>query len=151
VVETSAFETLVATHRRALLGSYHDAEEATQETLLRAWRARETYAGHAPLRHWLFRIATNACLNLRRDRQPAAFAEVAFLQPYPDDLLDRLPAADGPPELVEIRGRAAVTGFFATVPEGGRLDRFPDPALFPVFDLPASIPVPVSVPRRSLI
>jgi RNA polymerase sigma-70 factor (ECF subfamily) len=49
-----------------MLGSFHDAEEIVQEVLVKAWKARESYTGAAPLRHWLFRIATNACLNARR-------------------------------------------------------------------------------------
>jgi RNA polymerase sigma-70 factor (ECF subfamily) len=50
-------------HCYRMLGSFADAEEAVQEVLLKAWRARETYAGEAPLLHWLMRIATNTCLN----------------------------------------------------------------------------------------
>jgi RNA polymerase sigma-70 factor (ECF subfamily) len=50
-------------HCYRMLGAYGDAEELVQEVLLRAWRSRETYAGAAPVRHWLMRIATNACLN----------------------------------------------------------------------------------------
>ena len=94
-----AFETLVAAHQRALhvhcyrmLGSYDDADEATQETLLRAWRGLSTYEHRAPLRHWLYRIATTTCLKLmdRRERQPISIADVPYLQPYPDRLLDAL-------------------------------------------------------------
>src|SRR5262245_55494104 len=64
-----AFERLVEPHRRAIhvhcyrmLGSFHDAEEATQETLLRAWTALSTYDARAPFDHWLYRIATNTAL-----------------------------------------------------------------------------------------
>ncbi|MEN3358474.1 MAG: polymerase sigma-70 factor, subfamily [Mycobacteriales bacterium] len=100
-----AFRELVAPHLRALhvhcyrmLGSYHDAEEATQEALLRAWRGLPGYTGAGPLRHWLYRITTTTCLKMieRRPRIPAATAEVTHLQPYPDLLLDQLtdPAAD---------------------------------------------------------
>jgi RNA polymerase sigma-70 factor (ECF subfamily) len=46
-----------------MLGSFEEAEDLVQDVLLRAWRSRETYAGDAPLPHWLMRIATNACLN----------------------------------------------------------------------------------------
>jgi RNA polymerase sigma-70 factor (ECF subfamily) len=70
---------MFAEHRPALLrhcyrmlGSFEEAEDVVQEVLLRAWRSRETYAGDAPLAHWLMRIATNACLNaLTRGRQRA--------------------------------------------------------------------------------
>jgi RNA polymerase sigma-70 factor (ECF subfamily) len=50
-------------HCYRMLGSFADAEEVVQEVLLKAWRARETYAGDAPMLHWLMRIATNTCLN----------------------------------------------------------------------------------------
>jgi RNA polymerase sigma-70 factor, ECF subfamily len=50
-------------HCYRMLGAYGDAEELVQDVLLRAWRSHETYAGDAPVRHWLMRIATNACLN----------------------------------------------------------------------------------------
>jgi len=50
-------------HCYRMLGSFEEAEDLVQDVLLRAWRSRETYAGDAPLPHWLMRIATNACLN----------------------------------------------------------------------------------------
>jgi len=84
-----AFQRLVAPHLRALhvhcyrmLGSYHDAEEALQETLLRAWRALDGYEGRAPLLHWLYRIATTTCLKALagRARLPATVDEVDHLR-----------------------------------------------------------------------
>jgi RNA polymerase sigma-70 factor (ECF subfamily) len=101
-----AFEALVAGHRRALhvhcyrmLGSYDDAEEATQETLLSAWRSLATYEQRAPLRHWLYRIATTTCLKLRdrRERQPISLIDVRYVQPYPDRLLDELGTSETDP------------------------------------------------------
>jgi RNA polymerase sigma-70 factor (ECF subfamily) len=67
-----------------------------QETFLKAWRARATYEGRSTVRAWLYRIATNTCLDLlaRRRPDPATGGEVMWLQPYPDSLLDELPAAD---------------------------------------------------------
>ena len=97
------FSALTERHRRELhvhcyrmLGSFEDAEDTVQETFLRAWRRRETYEGRSMFRAWLYRIATNACLDLlaRRRPQAATGGEVPWLQPYPDRLLDELPAAD---------------------------------------------------------
>ena len=106
-VDEPAFSGLAQRHRRELhvhcyrmLGSFEDAEDTVQETFLRAWRRRETFAGRSTFRAWLYRIATNACLDrLARCRpEPATGGEVLWLQPYPDRLLDELPAgdADGP-------------------------------------------------------
>jgi RNA polymerase sigma-70 factor (ECF subfamily) len=67
-----------------MLGSYHDAEDALQETLLRAWRGLDSFEGRSALRPWLYRIATNACLDEleRRPRRPEPVVE-----PYPDERL----------------------------------------------------------------
>ncbi|MFB4299728.1 RNA polymerase subunit sigma-70 [Actinomadura sp. NTSP31] len=107
------FEARVGPHRRELLvhcyrmlGSVHEAEDLVQETMLRAWRARERYdAGLASVRTWLYRIATNACLTALegRARRPlpsglgapsddpgaplAPALDVPWLQPFPDALL----------------------------------------------------------------
>src|SRR4030081_618811 len=68
--DEAAFNELADRHRRELLlhcyrmlGSFHDAEDALQETLLRAWRGLESFQGRSALRPWLYRIATNACLD----------------------------------------------------------------------------------------
>ncbi len=107
-----AFRTLVEPHLSAIqvhcyrmLGSFHDAQEAVQETLLRAWRGLDTYEQRAPLRHWLYRIATTTCLKARaaRSRQPATIEELSHLQPYPDRLLDELPTGADPAAEVERR------------------------------------------------
>jgi len=101
LTDETAFGALSERHRRELqvhcyrmLGSLEEAEDLTQETFLRAWRSRETYAGRASVRAWLYRIATNACLDTleKRPRTPTEDGEVPWLQPIPDDLL--LAAAD---------------------------------------------------------
>ncbi|GAA0434061.1 RNA polymerase sigma factor [Actinoplanes capillaceus] len=102
-IDEPAFSGLAERHRRELhvhcyrmLGSFEDAEDTVQETLLRAWRRRETFQGRSTFRAWLYRIATNACLDLlaKCRPEPATGGEVLWLQPYPDRLLDELPAGD---------------------------------------------------------
>ncbi|HEY4622005.1 MAG TPA: RNA polymerase subunit sigma-70 [Gaiellaceae bacterium] len=99
--DEQAFERLLDPHRRAIhahcyrmLGSLHDADDALQETSLRAWRALDRFESRAPFRAWLYSIATNVCLRAieRRARAPEVLdpeeAEIAaYLQPYPDRLL----------------------------------------------------------------
>lgn len=77
---------------RRMLGSSFDAEDAVQETLLRAWRASERFEGRASLRTWLYRIATNVCLDAlgRSARQPVPVEELPnptdpHTQPDPSD------------------------------------------------------------------
>lgn len=103
-VDEPTFTAMAERHRRELhvhcyrmLGSFEDAEDTVQETFLRAWRRRETFEGRSTFRAWLYRIATNACLDLlaRKRPEPATGGEVLWLQPYPDRLLDEVPAAGG--------------------------------------------------------
>ncbi|MEU8086840.1 RNA polymerase subunit sigma-70 [Micromonospora sp. NPDC049101] len=113
-VDELTFAGLADRHRRELhvhcyrmLGSFEDAEDAVQETLLRAWRRRETFEGRSSLRAWLYRIATNVSLDLlaKHRPEPATGGEVRWLQPYPDWLLDEVPAggADEPEALAVAR------------------------------------------------
>src|ERR671916_513788 len=103
-LDEQAFGARVEPHRRELhvhcyrlLGSFEEAEDLVQEAFLRAWRRRETYEGRASVRAWLYRIATNACLDAldKRPRTPTADGEVLWLQPYPDALLEERPDAQG--------------------------------------------------------
>jgi RNA polymerase sigma-70 factor (TIGR02960 family) len=116
--DEEAFRELTEPHRRELqlhcyriLGSVQDAEDMVQETLLAAWRGLETFEGRASVRSWLYRIATNRCLNAlraqaRRPREvpamgdspePTRRIEPVWLQPYPDVLLEGIAdAAPGP-------------------------------------------------------
>ena len=89
VGDERAFSELIAPYRRALqvhcyrmLGSLDDAEDVTQDTLLRVWRALDRFEPRASLKTWLFRIATNACLDEieRRPRRPEP------VDPFPDEL-----------------------------------------------------------------
>src|SRR4051794_30062472 len=112
-VVDGGFEAATTPHRRELhvhcyrmLASFDDAGDAVQETYLRAWRAWARFDGQHP-RAWLYRIATNVCTDLiraRGRRAPERAAEVAWLTPYPDPLLDEIPADDaGPDELAVAR------------------------------------------------
>lgn len=103
-IDEPAFAGMVDRHRRELhvhcyrmLGSFEDAEDTVQETFLRAWRRRETFEGRSTFRAWLYKIATNASLDLlaKRRPEPATGGEVQWLQPYPDRLLDELTAGEG--------------------------------------------------------
>jgi RNA polymerase sigma-70 factor (TIGR02960 family) len=114
----TAFGELVEPYRRELqlhcyriLGSLQDAQDMLQETLLAAWRGLDGFQERATVRSWLYRIATNRCLNALRDRgrrpralepiveppEPTRRSEPIWLEPYPDVLLDGIPAtAPGP-------------------------------------------------------
>jgi len=106
-----AFRELTEPYRRELrvhcyrmLGSFQDAEDALQDTLLAAWQGFGGFEGRSSLRTWLYRIATNRCLNARRSAsrrparewdvpgvewpEPTRLGEVVWLQPFPDTLLD---------------------------------------------------------------
>jgi RNA polymerase sigma-70 factor (ECF subfamily) len=115
-----AFRALVAPHLRALhvhcyrmLGSLDDADEAIQESLLRAWRALDTFQGRAPLRHWLYRITTTTSLKAirGRTRRPIPAGEVTHLQPYPDRYLDQLTDAGGDPAAIVERRESVALAF----------------------------------------
>jgi RNA polymerase sigma-70 factor (ECF subfamily) len=79
-----------------MLGSLHDAEDALQETMLRAWKGSDRYQPRAQLTTWLHTIATNVCLTAiaRRPSQPTEVEDLEQLQPYPDRLLDDLVARE---------------------------------------------------------
>src|SRR5262245_35556153 len=97
-----------------MLGSYTDAEDAVQEASLRAWRGLSGYREAAPLRHWLYRIATTTCLKQinQRDRDPVtSAADVTWLQPYPDALLD----TDADPAAIAQARENIALAFIATL------------------------------------
>jgi RNA polymerase sigma-70 factor (ECF subfamily) len=91
-------------HCYRMLGSYEDSEDLVQETLLRAWRRRDSFEGRSTFRAWLYRIATNACLDAieqrrrRVTRSEAGRGEIPWLQPYPDQLLEGIAPSDEEPD-----------------------------------------------------
>ena len=123
-----AFRELTDPYRRELqlhcyriLGSVQDAEDLLQETLLAAWRGLDRFEGRASLRSWLYRIATNRCLNALRDSerrplemrtdlpQPTRIGEPLWLEPYPDALLEGIAdAAPGPEVRFETKESVAL-------------------------------------------
>jgi RNA polymerase sigma-70 factor (ECF subfamily) len=142
--DDEAFRVLTDPYRRELgvhcyriLGSLQDAEDAVQETLLSAWRGLDGFEERSSLRTWLYRIATNRCLNALRDSgrrprpvigggptdppEPTRRSEPIWLQPYPDELLDGLPdRAAGPDaryETKEAVGLAFVSGMQRMPPQ----------------------------------
>jgi RNA polymerase sigma-70 factor (TIGR02960 family) len=117
MTDETAFAAQLEPHRRELqvhcyrmLGSFDEAEDLVQETFLRAWRKRSSYEGRATVRAWLYKIATNACLDLiarnkRRVSQTGATAnpsEVPWLEPVPDLLLDEVASSDPDPETAAV-------------------------------------------------
>src|SRR5499427_233145 len=131
--DDEAFRELVDPYRPELqlhcyriLGSVQDAEDMVQETLLAAWRGLDRFEERASMRTWLYKIATNRCLNALRDTgrrpqrageswpggaapEPTRRAEPLWLEPYPDPLLDDLPdTAPGPEARYEAREALAL-------------------------------------------
>jgi RNA polymerase sigma-70 factor (ECF subfamily) len=116
-----AFRELTEPHRRELqvhcyrmLGSFQDAEDALQDTLLDAWRGLGGFDGRASMRTWLYRIATNRCLSTLRSAarrpakawdipgveppEPTRLGEIVWLEPFPDALLEGAPPVPLGPE-----------------------------------------------------
>lgn len=135
--DEAAFNTLAQRHRRELLihcyrmlGSLDDAEDVVQDALLRAWRYRASLKEGAPVRPWLYRVATNACLDAighdaRRsvlaaksaDAPDAALdpAEVTWLQPIPDTVLEPEAPRDSNPETVMVTRETIEIAFLTVI------------------------------------
>jgi RNA polymerase sigma-70 factor (TIGR02960 family) len=119
-------------HCYRMLGSLADAEDTVQETLLAAWRGLPGFSGRASIRTWLYRIATNRCLNaLRATRRrpqtvpleldapaPTRLGEVVWLEPYPDVLgfADDVPGPEARYEAHEAMSLAFVTALQVLAP-----------------------------------
>jgi RNA polymerase sigma-70 factor, ECF subfamily len=118
---TDPYRRELHVHCYRMLGSVQDAEDVLQETLLAAWRGFEGFEERASVRAWLYKIATNRCLNFKRDAsrrprtvaewpaqppEPTRVTEVTWLEPYPDSLLED--AAAGPEARYELRESIAL-------------------------------------------
>ena len=128
ITDEATFESLTQRHRRELhvhcyrmLASFDEAEDAVQETFLRAWRSRDAFGGDQLFRAWLYRIATNVCLDLirRRNRRVVelrqSFAEVPWIQPYPDRLLDEIAPTEDEPDAAAVERETIELAFLAAV------------------------------------
>jgi RNA polymerase sigma-70 factor (TIGR02960 family) len=118
-----ALEDAFQRHRRELhvhcyrmLASYDDAEDAVQETFLRAWAARDSFDGEHP-RAWLYRIATHVCIDRGRahQRRVGSGLEVSWLTPYPDTLLDQVPAPEDEPDQAYVARETIELAFLAAL------------------------------------
>jgi RNA polymerase sigma-70 factor, ECF subfamily len=144
--DASAFAALAERYRRQLrahcyrmLGSIDDAEDLVQETFLRAWRGRADFEGRSLFRTWLYRIATNACLNalermprrvMPQDVAPPVTAgfdasearaeppwapEIPWLQPYPDHLLEPAASRETEPDAMVVSRETIELAFLAAL------------------------------------
>jgi RNA polymerase sigma-70 factor (TIGR02960 family) len=127
VNDEAAFTDLTERHRRELhvhcyrmLASFDEAEDAVQETFLRAWRSRDSFDGSSMFRAWLYRIATNVCLDMirrtsRHLTSMHSYAEVPWLQPYPDAMLDEAAPTDEGPDAVVVERETIELAFLAAM------------------------------------
>ncbi|MBA2700754.1 MAG: RNA polymerase subunit sigma-70 [Chloroflexi bacterium] len=123
----SAFAALTERYRRELhvhcyrmLASFDEAEDAVQETFLRAWRARDSFDGGALVRAWLYKIATNVCLDAirrsaRRLTSMETIREVPWITPYPDRLLDEVAPREEEPEALVVTRETIELTFLAAL------------------------------------
>lgn len=144
-----------------ILGSLDDAEDQLQETLVAAWRGLDRLEATAALRSWLYRIATNRCLNALRDRgrrpqevsllveppEPTRRVEPIWLEPCPDDLLESIGDIAPAPEARLPDAQAPIAradAMFVLALRGDRIaaiTRFGERSLFPRFGLPRTLPL----------
>jgi RNA polymerase sigma-70 factor, ECF subfamily len=139
--EASAFAAQFERHRAELrvhcyrmLGSFEDSEDLVQETFMRAWRGRASFGrdGRTSLRPWLYRIATNACLDVLRGRPPRVLppevaaagdpsappsppVDLPWLQPYPDRLLEPISPVEDEPGAVVVARETIELAFIAAI------------------------------------
>jgi RNA polymerase sigma-70 factor (TIGR02960 family) len=129
IADDTTFAAQAEPHRRELhvhsyrmLGSFDEAEDAVQETFLRAWRSRDSFDGSSAFRAWLYKIATNVCLDAirRSNRRPKSrsldsLGEVPWLQPYPDRLLDEIAPSEAEPDAIAVARETIELAFLAAI------------------------------------
>ena len=129
IADDATFAARAEPHRRELhvhsyrmLGSFDEAEDAVQETFIRAWRSRDSFDGSSAFRAWLYKIATNVCLDAirRSNRRPKSrsldsLGEVPWLQPYPDRLLDEIAPSEAEPDAVAVTRETIELAFLAAI------------------------------------
>lgn len=137
--DEAAFAEFVRRHRGELqvhcyrmLGSFDESEDIVQETFLRAWKGRAGFQARSTFRAWLYRIATNACLDFlaHHQRRPRAYQgpplvapagqvvppdDIPWLQPFPDRLLEPVAAADTEPDAVVVSRETIELAFLAAI------------------------------------
>jgi RNA polymerase sigma-70 factor (ECF subfamily) len=120
--DEQAFVALTGPHRRSLhvhayrmLANLHDADDALQETLLRAWRALPGFEPRAAISTWLHRIATNVALRMLEQRHRTTGPVDAHLQPYPDRFLDELASPEPSPEARAITSEGVGLAYIAAM------------------------------------
>lgn len=123
-MDQEAFAALTEPYRRQLhvhcyrmLGSFDEAEDLVQETLLRAWRGRAGFEGRSTVQTWLYRIATNACLDhLEKRSRPLQDSHgFDWLQPYPDRLLNQIPSGEAGPDAMVIARETIELAYLAAI------------------------------------
>lgn len=119
---TEPYRWELQVHCYRMLGSLDDAEDLVQETFLRAWRGLDGFEGRSTFRTWLYRISTNACLDAlarapRRSRAQSrpGGAEIEWLQPYPDHLLERVAPSHEQPEAVLVAKETVELAFLVAI------------------------------------
>ena len=109
---TEGYRSELQVHCYRMLGSLEDAQDLVQEALLRAWTRRESFEGRSTFRAWLYRIATNGCIDYLerskrrhppRDTVTRLPIDLPWLQPYPDHLLEELASSDEDPDARIVR------------------------------------------------
>jgi RNA polymerase sigma-70 factor (ECF subfamily) len=118
-----AYRAELQAHCYRMLGSLEDSEDLVQETFLRAWRRRRSFQGRSTFRAWLYRIATNACLDAlgrrRRALEPREgvqpLADIPWLQPYPDHLLEGIASSEDEPEAEVVARETIELAFIAAI------------------------------------